>query len=202
VKVLTENVTESYKDEQSFRLWLRAQRLLTNPQPLDRLIELTNYWRLNTESVESAFYLYVLRFLSCLEGPSPVAKRDTENAIEYCRHLAQGNRTRVYTIEWLGLGTGITRLVHDTELGDWVDDFRANRHLLVRLSGRISEYNSPQSGTVVVEGAGLPAFFVPAHGSYRREDVNRSVTFYLGFRYEGLKAWDVRHSDAAAGNPK
>jgi hypothetical protein len=200
-KILTENVNESYKDEQSFRLWLRVQRLLKNPQPLDRLIELTNYWRMNAGSIESAFYLYVLRVLSCLEGPSPISKRDAENAIEECRHLARGNRTRVHTIEWLGPGMGIGQLVHDTDLGEWVDDFRANRHLLVRLSGRITDYNSPQSGSVVIEGTGLTAFFVPAHGGYRGEDVNRLVTFYLGFRYEGLKAWDVRPREAAVVNP-
>ncbi len=192
LKVLTENVLESYKDEQSFRLWLRVQRLLKAPESLDRLIELTNYWRLNTESVESAFYHYVLRVLSCLEGHSPLTQRDAETAIAHCRHLARGNRTRVHTIEWLGAGSSIGRLVHDTDLGDWANGFRSNRHMLIRLSGRISEYNSPQSGSVVIEGSGLTAFFVPAHGDFRGEDINRVVTFYLGFRYEGLKAWDVK----------
>ena len=37
------------------------------------------------------------------------------------------------------------------------------------------------------------AFFVPAKGGYSRgHSENRPVTFYLGFSYDGLRAWAVK----------
>jgi hypothetical protein len=191
IKALTENISESLKDDRSFRLWLRAQRAAKNPFPLDQIIERVSYWRSNSDSIEAPFYLYVLQVLKCLEG-FPIAKKEAEDALAYCRHLARGNRTRNHTVEWLADGQGIHRLVHDTDLGDWVDDFRENRNLLVRLTGRVAEYENPQAGWITLEQAGMTAFFVPVHSGLRREDVHRTVEFYLGFRYEGLKAWDVK----------
>jgi hypothetical protein len=199
IKALTENINESLKDDRSFRLWLRAQRAAKNPFPLDQIIERVSYWRANTDSIEAAFYLYVLQVVKCLEG-FPLAKKDAADALDYCRHMARGNRTRTFTIEWLGPRQGIHRLVHDTELGDWVDDFRANRHLLVRLTGRLAEYENPQAGWITLEQTGLSAFCVPVHAGLRREDVNRMVDCYLGFRYEGLKAWDVKPLATPAGS--
>ena len=75
---------------------------------------------------------------------------------------------------------------------------------MVRVKGRISKYNSPQSGAIEVEDSGIEAFFVPARGNastsaeeatridFTKDDVNISVDFYLGFSYDGLRAWEVK----------
>ena len=39
----------------------------------------------------------------------------------------------------------------------------------------------------------MKAFFVPARGNFRQgRSENQLVSFYLGFSFEGLRAWEVK----------
>ena len=124
-------------------------------------------------------------------------------------------------MEWLGRGIGINQLVHHSELGDWDKDknFSSETARLKKREGRITKYIGPQAGEIEVEGTGLKAFFVPAKGisdrgasqireiilddedvveqttmfttGFDKDDVGKRVDFYLGFSYDGLRAWVV-----------
>jgi len=60
------------------------------------------------------------------------------------------------------------------------------------VQGRIAKIEAPQTGTIEVNG-GLYAFYVPAlGGGYSRDRLNRLVDFYLGFSYDGLRAWNIK----------
>ncbi len=85
-------------------------------------------------------------------------------------------------------------MVHHSQLGEWRTDkeFWENTAPLSRLPGRIVRIEAPQAGQIEVQGD-LNAFFVPARGNYSRgRSENQAVTLFLGFSYEGLRAWEVK----------
>lgn len=189
--LLQKNLAEQPSDAASIRLWLRALRHSSDPPSLNALIERVSYWKSNSGSLEAAFYLFVLHSLAALEG-SPISRDDAMRALEDCRGLARFRQKRTWSYEWVGSGQGIRRLVHQSDLGEWVGGFFRDTSLLARINGRVTELKAPQQGKIELEG-GLPAFFVPTvAGLQPGRDENRQVDCYVGFSYDGLRAWEVR----------
>lgn len=195
VDLLEQNLREEPQSDTNLRLWVQAVRRAKNAPSTEAVIERVGYWRSNANSLDSVFYSYVFYALQSIEG-SALAVDQASRFIEECRNRTRFNRNRTKSIEWLGKGTGITRLVHHSQLGNWdrSKDFWENTSPLERAVGRIARIDAPQSGEIEVQG-GLKAFFVPARGNYSRgRSENQAVTFYLGFSYEGLRAWEVRNA--------
>ena len=190
-RLLEENLEEEINDSTSLRLWLRAIRQSQTPPSLDAVIERVSYWKANTGALDAAYYLYVLHMLRALEGSSQGAA-DAEQALEECRSLTRFRRDRTRSFEWIGPGDGISILVHQSRLGDWAEDFWESAGALARLDGRISSIDGPQKGSVELSG-GVKAFLVPAKSGFQAgRDENAPVNCYLGFSYEGPRAWDVQ----------
>jgi tetratricopeptide (TPR) repeat protein len=199
VELLEQNLREEPNEERNLRLWLQAVRRLATPPSLEAVLEKIAYWSANTGSIESAYYLYVLNALLVLEG-STIATNAALGALDKCRTLARFRRNRTRSYEWLGRGTGLSALVHHSRLGEWRRDkeFWANTTPLFRVAGRIARIMGPEAGEVEAPG-GLKAFFVPGRAGLTEERfINRAVDFYLGFSYDGLRAWDVRETDGSA----
>ncbi len=194
-RLLEDNLEEENQDSTSLRLWLRAIRQSRTPPSLDSVIEKVGYWKVNTGALDAAYYLYVLHTLRALNG-SIQGKADAERALEECRAIARFRRDRTRSYEWIGSGDGISTLVHQSRLGDWGDNFWNSSEVLVRLSGRITSIGGPQKGTVELNG-GVEAFFVPVKaGFHGSRDENLLVDCYLGFSYDGPRAWEVRRAGA------
>lgn len=192
-RLLDENLEEEVNDSTSLRLWLRAIRQAERPPSLDSVIERVAYWKANTGSLDAAYYLYVLHALRALEG-SGQALADSERALEECQAIARFRRDRTRSFEWIGPGDGIRRLVHQSGLGAWRDDFWESTAPLARVEGRIKSIDAPQKGSIQVKG-GLDAFFVPARGGFHTgRDENVAVSLYLGFSYDGPRAWSVEQT--------
>lgn len=193
-RLLEENLEEEVNDSSSLRLWLRAIRVSRTAPSLDSVIERVGYWKANTGSLDAAFYLYVLHTLLALEG-SAQALADAERALDECRAIARFRRDRTRSFEWIGEGDGVKALVHQSRLGEWKDDFWESTGALTRLGGRIASIDGPQKGSVELAG-GVRAFFVPGRaGFHLGRDENLPVTAYVGFSYDGPRAWDVSRSD-------
>jgi ABC-type cobalt transport system substrate-binding protein len=131
--------------------------------------------------------------LEALDG-SAIAANDAQRNIEICRTKAGFRRDRTRSFEWLGDGVGLRRLVHQDQLGGWDEaaGFWKNTIPLKRIEGIVSRIYAPQSGEIELRW-GVRAFFTPAvAGMALGRDENRTVSFYLGFSYEGLRAWSVR----------
>jgi tetratricopeptide (TPR) repeat protein len=190
-RMLTENFDEEPNATRSLRLWLRAIRYFSNPPSLDSIIERVGYWKSNTNSLDAAYYLYVLHALAALDG-SVLARDDAARAIEDCQTLASRRRNRTISFEWLGKGKGIARLVHYSQLGERADNgLWKNRNLLARVEGRVASIDAPQKGKIELYN-GQMAFFVPVVGDFHAgRDENRRVDCFLGFSYDGPRAWDV-----------
>jgi tetratricopeptide (TPR) repeat protein len=194
--LLRDNLDEDPNDATSLRLWLRAIRHLEKSPSLDSVIERVSYWKANTNTLDAAFYLYVLNALKVLGG-SKQAELDMTRALEECRNLARFRRDRSISFEWIGGEHGIKKLVHQSRLGEWVDTFWSNTKHLARLEGRISHIDSPQKGAIEL-GGGLEAFFVPGKGGFSSGlDENASITCNLGFSYDGPRAWAVESKSGA-----
>lgn len=188
--LLEENLAEESHDSTSLRIFLRSIRYLNAQPSLDSVIEKVSYWKANTGTLDAVFYLYVLHVLRAMKG-SNQSLADSEQALEECRHVARFRRDRTRSFEWISSGEGVGQLVHQGQLGAWKDDFWEHRHLLVRLSGIVASIDGPQKGTIELAG-GVKAFFVPGKSDLHfGRDENAPVTCYLGFSYDGPRAWDV-----------
>ncbi|MDE3206050.1 MAG: hypothetical protein KGQ66_17730, partial [Acidobacteriota bacterium] len=77
-------------------------------------------------------------------------------------------------------------------------DFYKTDGLLQRMTGVIARIDSARSGRIRIGDGRILAFFVPGTRFLRSRDVNALVHFYLGFSYDGLRAWNT--SPAGAGS--
>jgi hypothetical protein len=175
----------------AFGLWRLSQS-----SSLSRIIEDLTYKRAVNPSVDTTYYLYVLKFLQLLDGTGAAA-REVRELIRECSVLAQ-RLPRTWSYEWLGTGSGLSRLVHHTRLGEWRNekDFYENEAPLVIVDASVAKVDGGGSGQLEL-ASGIPAFFVPAKvvgGSVTQRDRNERVRCYIGFSYDGLRAWSVRRS--------
>lgn len=192
-RFLEENLEEETKDSTSLRLWLRVVRFSGAQPSLDSIIERVAYWKHNTGSLDAAYYLYVLHTLRALDG-SAQALSDMDRALDDTRALARYRRDRTRSLEWIGTGEGIRKLIHQSQLGEWQNDFRASACLLSRMNARVKSIDGPQKGIIEL-ATGIEAFFVPGRSDiHAGRDENVPVTCYIGFSYDGLRAWSVARS--------
>ena len=174
---------------------MQASRFQETPPPVESIFEQVQYWRAEPVSVDAVYYAYVLNALMAMDG-SRLALQQYEQYLEECRELTRFRRNRDRSYEWLGDGHGIARLVHQSRLGDWDRDlgFWKNTEPLARIPGRVARINGPQAGFIELAG-GLEAFFVPARSRLSRGSENTPVLAFLGFSYDGLRAWDISREE-------
>ena len=96
----------------------------------------------------------------------------------------------------MGEGVGIASLVHQSRLGEWDHEsgFWENRKPLARVHGRVARITGPQAGLIEFAG-GLEAFFVPAKSGFPAGSENTAVSAFLGFSYDGPRAWSVKREE-------
>lgn len=193
VDLMEDNMREEPFSDHNIRLWFRAIRFSTR-QDVDIALDKIANWKALGDSLEAYYYLYILHVLKAMDG-SMIERVRSEELIQMSRTRARNQRNRTRSFEWFGKGNGLKRLKHYSELGEWTDslNFYENTAILERVEGRIIQINGPEAGLIEVTSCGLNAFFVPAVADlYKGRDENRRVSFYLGFSYDGLRAWSVR----------
>ena len=191
VELLARNLEEEPRHDENIRMWMQASRFQQMPPSVEFVFEQVQYWRSGPGSVDAAYYAYVLNALMALNGSSLALER-YKQYLEECRELTRFRRNRHRSYEWLGNGSGIAQLVHQSRLGDWNRDldFWANTEPLARIRGRVARISGPQAGLIELRG-GLEAFFVPGRFNLSRGDENTPIRAFLGFSYDGLRAWDI-----------
>ena len=195
VELLDRNLEEDPRGQQNIRLWMQASRFQEEPPSLESVVEQVQYWRAEPGVVDAVYYAYILNALLAMDGLRLAFQR-YEQHLEECRELTRFRRNRDRSYEWLGDGPGIARLVHQSRLGDWDHDqgFWENTRPLMRVRGRVAKINGPQAGFIELSG-GLEAFFVPAKSRLHLGSENTPVTVFLGFSYDGPRAWDVSREE-------
>jgi hypothetical protein len=190
--LMEDNLREEPASDHNIRLWFRALRYSPR-QDIDVALARLANWTAIGDSLEAHFYLCALHVLKAIDG-SMIERVRSEDLIQQLKTRSRNQRNRHRSYEWLGTGPGLRRLVHYSELGEWADadDFYSNTSLLEVVEGRITKISGPEAGVVELMSCGLPAFFVPARAEVTKgRDENLTVTFYLGFSYDGLRAWSV-----------
>lgn len=191
VDLLELNIEEEPSHIQNLKLWLQAIREVDFAPQLDSIIEKVAYWHSTNSDISATYYLYVLYTLHALAG-SRVYREKALEYLEKTRKLSQYRRDRTRSIEWVGHGEGIKRLIHQSSLGQWSHDkrFWSNPTKLEKMEGVVSWIKGPEGGHIEI--CGMKAFFVPEKaGLIKGRSENTPVKFYLGFSYDGLRAWDV-----------
>ena len=137
-----------------------------------------------------------MKFLQLESGDLAVARK-VPDLIEECSRLARDLSRTTTSFEWLGKENGLAALVHVSTLGPWDDNkrFWPNTEHLSAAQGRIAQIRHQGSGEIELP-SGFRAFFVPSSGAVSGgyisgQDIGREVEFYLGFSYDGLRAWSV-----------
>jgi len=194
--LLEKNIIEEPGDDRSTRLWLQGARY-TNPKPsLDSAIEKTAYWKANSNSIDACYYLYAMHAIQGLSGLS-LAAESSMRELEETRARARYRRDRSFSFEWFGCGCDLGTMVHHDELGAWSEQkgFWELDEKLTRVSGIVVSILGPQAGEIELN-SGLRAFFVPGScGITKARDENVYVTCFIGFSYDGLRAWSVQRLD-------
>ena len=196
VGLAKDNIVEEPASDYNLRLWLRAVRT-ENALSVDGVAEQLAYKRLQNPSVDTAYYLYIMKFLQLESGDLAVA-HEVPGLIEECSRLAQDLSRTTTSFEWIGKATGLAALVHFSTLGAWDDrkSFWPNTEYLRNVRGHIAQIRNQGSGEIELP-SGLRAFFIPSRGAVPGgyivgQDIGREVEFFLGFSYDGLRAWSVR----------
>ena len=199
VELANANFDAEPGSDYNMRIWLRAART-QNALSVDTIAERLAYKRLQNPSPDTAYYLYIMKFLQ-LDAGDLAVKQELPRLMEECQRLAAGLQRTTTSFEWFGNGHGLGSLVHSSTLGEWDEPqgFFSNSDNLRPVRGLISEIRHQGSGYIELR-SGLRAFFVPSRGrphgrgagGYVRGDINREVEFFLGFSYDGLRAWSVR----------
>jgi len=188
VELMESNLREDPANSRDVRMWFQAYRRLPEFSQLEALDRL-EAWAGRDDALDANFYLYILHYLRLREGKSQSEERAL-SSLDRCRQGARGKRGHSY--EWLGNKPDWCPLVHHSDLGTWNKkiDFYPDVSLLARVAGTIETIKGPKSGTIRL-GRVFRAFFVPGTRQWESKDINAVVHFYLGFSYDGPRAWSV-----------
>ena len=196
VELARDNIVEEPASDYNLRLWLRAVRT-ENALGVDRVAEQLAYKRLQDPSVDTTYYLYIMKFLQLESGDLATALQ-LPGLIDECGQLARGLSRTTTSFEWLGKDSGLAVLVHVSSLGTWDDKkgFWTNTVQLRSVRGHIAQIRNQGSGEIELS-SGLRVFFIPSRGAVTGgyiagQDIGKEVEFFLGFSYDGLRAWSVR----------
>jgi len=199
VDLMEVNLNSRARNEDDYRLWFEAYKLLPDFD-VDHALGQLKLWSVRFASWRAHFYTYVLQFLLWFEGRT-TSTDEMQIALEACKQTAFGRRGT--SLQWLAQAPMPCPLISNADLGEWdsTKNFWPNSSPLRRINGVIDEHiPRPQAGTIKIDGE-VQVFFVPALGKFfANSDENKAVSFYLGFSAVGLRAWEVQRGQVEGGD--
>jgi hypothetical protein len=175
------------------RVWFQAARVLRKSTP--ELIEKMLEWDFLAPSAETAFLLMILYALSSIEG-SIIATDRYHDYRRFCKERIHGPYNKIFCPEWIGSVENTLGLFNHAAVGTWDKAnqfFEKTPAQLVRLKGKVVKYLDKSQGFIELGNTGIEVFYVPGkvgHLSSDR-DRNRPVDFFVGFNYDGARAFEV-----------
>lgn len=197
---LNSNILQDPGNIQSFRLWLKFIRYSSKSISLNEILTKIKIWYENSSdnhlaNLECSYYLYVIYSCLAMRAGDSFSDFNVKEAQRFSSVCIGRSNNSKFTYEWYGKGDGIKMLVNHKD--HVVDDFSN----LLEVKGTISRILSKQQGKIKLE-CGLDAFFVPVHGNFMQgKDETTEVLFYVGFRHDGLMAWNVRRVSSSEVTP-
>lgn len=198
-KKLTDNLLQDNQNIHTLRVWFRFIRYSSIDISIEEIIARLKIWYQNSENnyilhLEAGYYLYVLNACLAIKGGDSFSSLNTKEANKYisvCKALSQNNK---YPFEWLSTGEGIDCLLNHKDRRD------ENMDQLQLVKGTIAKIINRQQGQISMP-CGLNVFFVPSYDNFiQGKDETTEVSFYVGFRHDGLFALNVRRINNTENN--
>lgn len=197
---LTNNIKQDASDSISIRLWFDLVRYsslnISDEEIISRLtIMYSNSDERSIAKGQAAYFLMILKSVQMLKQGYSTTSSLMDEIKKYREDSKRNSTYDKYPYEWLLDLNGIQGIVSDRLRKD-------NKDLkLYEMSGTITDIQNRQQGTITLN-CGLDVFFVPALGEFTRDhDVAKEVYFVIGFRHDGLAAYEVkREKDASVEN--
>jgi hypothetical protein len=187
--LMADNLDEDLTNSRDLWMWFQSYRRLPDFDMLEAIDRL-NGWAAREESIDAYYYLYILHFIRWRQG----ILQDSNLVINHIRkcNLLAGKLGRIRSFEWVAKESVGCPLVHQSELGKWDNsiNFYRNTDPLAMVDGVVKRIKGPQSGSLAL--GPFEVFFVPSNEFLPGRDENVNVQFYLGFSYEGFRAWSVQ----------
>jgi hypothetical protein len=196
--MMDSNLREHAGNNRDVRMWFDAYRRLPEFN-LIMALERIGSWASRSDELDAHFYAYLIHFLMRRAGFESDDDR-LQFHLRRAKDIAGGRGQRQYAYEWLGREPTWCPLVNHREMGRWnpaTNFFEGSHERLTRVTGVIQRIDSPQSGRVVLE-EGPQAFFLPGQSFRQSQHVGSLVNFFLGFSYEGFRAWEPELGQAPA----
>lgn len=198
-KAIENNIREEPENSNHIKLWLQAVRFSKNYVSLEECFSTIKIWYDNSVKheiahLESTYYLYVIAASKAISENDSIDDRFINEAKKYLKECKEMKANDKFSFEWYGTNSGIKRLVSHSVLGKMSSEkrFFEDTSLLARVEGTITNIAERQKGRITLK-CGLDAFFVPSSGGFEKDiDETTEVTFFVGFRQDGLFAWEVQ----------
>ena len=199
-KALESNIREQPENIYHIKLWLQAVRFTQRYLSIDECINTVKMWfdnsvNLEISHLEASYYLYVLYACKAISEGEGYSLDDVKQAKSYLNLYKDKNTNDRFSFEWYGNGRGIKHVVNHSQLGSMSagTGFFEDVSLLAPVLGTIVRIDDRRKGYIKIDNCGLDAFFVPSNGGFEKgNDETEKVKFYVGFRYNGLVAWNVQ----------
>lgn len=174
--------------------------------------------------LEVAYYLYCLLSIQTIDEGKAIDTNKINKINQFqkfCKDVARKlSLRRTASFEWLGKNKedGLEQLVSRDKLGDitarreFFKDISGLREVsgVIKSVGSGTDGSERKIGEIELENnPSLKAFFIPIHGGYIMMDgiekkcsfdntnnINTRVKFFLGFSYDGLRAYQPIPEDA------
>lgn len=184
---LKENL-KSNNNGNDIKLWFEVSRRLN--RSIDEKIKMLEYNEFYSKSIESAFYLYCMYYIKAIKLNGD-ASLNANKYIDICKNRRDKVYSKIFCQEWLGKDE---KLINYRYVGEWdrrknffEDDKPAN---VDKIKGTIKYVEGHNTGYIELE-CGLEAIFVPGVEFQFSNNSYEEVEFYLGFNYNGPRAFKV-----------
>lgn len=180
--LMEQNILEEPNNERNFFLWFKAARY-SKYLRIDEILAKLAQWSSLSPSIDVTFYHYVFYAIKALNGSS-IAAQTCRRLIEECKN--KGGNKKIGIREWYGKAPQKLLSNLDVKPSD-------NQDAFYRVEGVVSGYEHAGAAKIITD-QGLEVFFNPGKNNITKDNLNSSVTFFLGFSYDGLRAENVELS--------
>lgn len=198
LKTIIEYIEENLKNKVEVRdlqLWFEAARRINTS--INEIIKKVEQWEFQKPTLDTAYFLMCLFAMQAING----VKSGVDNYEKYQKKVSERINSiysKVFCVEWVGNTNDKSTLINNRQIGKWVRDkqfFDTEPTNLLRLKGKVVKYLSRTQGFIEIENVGIQVMYQPAHCNHYSDDAQKGtkVGFYLGFNYDGARAFEVRN---------
>lgn len=193
---LTEENLKNKIDTRDLKLWFEASRILNFDSTLQ--VKKITEWEFKKPSFYTAYLLMCLYGIQAITG----IKSGLDNYVKYKKiifgRLENKNYSKVFCIEWVGMNINTPLLINNRQVGKWNKGkhfFDSTPTKLTRLKGKVTKYLDRNKGFIEIENIGIEVMYQPGRFDHFSDNAQKQtkVDFYLGFNYDGARAFEVKN---------